>query len=119
MIKSQKADFRNIGVVNNITVLAALLKRNPFLRLIKAGPRVFFALARRIAQERLARARRMRPRSGLQVVDGPPGPPRKTHRCPENLPGNRHGPAHYPLATGIKSVLAPLRTAGSLPIVKG
>jgi hypothetical protein len=57
MIKSQNAVFRYIGVVNNMPVLDALLEWNPFLKLIKTEPSLFFTFARRIVQERLARAR--------------------------------------------------------------
>jgi cytochrome P450 len=57
MIKSQKAIFRYIGIVNNMPTLDALLKRNPFLKLLKTKPSMFFTFAKRIVEERVSKAK--------------------------------------------------------------
>jgi hypothetical protein len=64
MIKSQKAVFRYIGVVNNMPILDALLKRNPLHKLLKTKPSMFFTFAKRIVTERIARAEKGDPEAG-------------------------------------------------------
>ena len=74
MIKSQKEVFRYIGVVNNMPILDALLKRNPLHKILRTKPSVFFSFAKRIVTERVARAEKGDPETGdskLQSVKHP------------------------------------------------
>jgi cytochrome P450 len=54
MIASQKAVFRYIGIVNNMPILDALLKRNPLNALLKTPPSPFFLFAKRAVEQRIA-----------------------------------------------------------------
>lgn len=56
MIKSQKQVFRYISIVNNMPILDAMLKRNPFLKLVKRKPSMFFTFAKDIVSRRIAQA---------------------------------------------------------------
>ena len=58
MIQAQRENFRYISVANNFPLLDALTKRNPFLKLFKKKPSMFFTFARRVVRERLDRAAR-------------------------------------------------------------
>lgn len=61
MIESQNVVFRYIGVVNNMPVFDALLKWNPFLKLIKTEPSLFFTFARRDCPRTPRQGQRRRP----------------------------------------------------------
>ena len=56
MIKAQRENFRYISVANNFPLLDALTKRNPFLKLFKKKPSMFFTFAKRVVTERLVKA---------------------------------------------------------------
>jgi hypothetical protein len=56
MLQAQREQFRYISVANNFPLLDSWTKRNPFLKFVKKKPPVFFAFARRIVRERLAKA---------------------------------------------------------------
>ena len=56
MIQAQRENFRYISVANNFPFLDILTKRNPFLKLIKKKPSMFFTFAKRVVSERLAKA---------------------------------------------------------------
>ncbi|OCT48003.1 benzoate 4-monooxygenase cytochrome P450 [Cladophialophora carrionii] len=56
MIQAQRENFRYISVANNFPFLDTLTKRNPLLKLFKKKPSMFFTFARRVVNERLARA---------------------------------------------------------------
>lgn len=56
MIQAQRENFRYISVANNFPLLDTLTKRNPFLKLFKKKPSMFFTFAKRVVSERLAKA---------------------------------------------------------------
>jgi cytochrome P450 len=64
MIQAQREQFRYISVTNNFPLLDVWTKRNPFLKLFKQKPSMFFTFARRIVRERLAKAEKEQKTSG-------------------------------------------------------
>ncbi|KAJ9603054.1 hypothetical protein H2200_012349 [Cladophialophora chaetospira] len=56
MIQAQRENFRYISVANNFLFLDTLTKRNPLLKLFKKKPSMFFTFAKRVVNERLAKA---------------------------------------------------------------
>lgn len=73
MIASQKAVFRYIGIVNNMPVLDALLKRNPLNHLLKTPPSPFFLFAKRAVEDRIAQLKnqgKSDPEKGTAMAKG-------------------------------------------------
>ncbi|EXJ82920.1 hypothetical protein A1O3_06736 [Capronia epimyces CBS 606.96] len=81
MIKSQKRFFRYISIVNNMPILDSLLKRNPFLKLVKQKPSMFFTFTKRIVTERIAQAEREKDKKeDPEAEASSPGPAAHHHR---------------------------------------